>query len=142
MKCLVDTLNDLRNPERVELYSNVDEHSLLSTVTIAYFNLGAEYEHNNNISDALEAYEKVAAYAKQCNSTEMQRFAREAKQGVEKKLSVLEGALSRRSVMRDEGSVSKAFNDATHIKSIALSRRKRVTKGLAEDKRKQAASQM
>ena len=73
------TLNDLRDPQRVASYANVDEMSILATISIAYFNLGAEYEHSNSILDALEAYEKVIDYSHQCNNTHLQRFAREAK---------------------------------------------------------------
>ena len=45
---LEHTLQELSDPERVAHYTNIDEKSLLSTVTIAYFNLAAEYEHVKN----------------------------------------------------------------------------------------------
>ena len=122
-------MRDLRDPARIARYSNVDERSLLATLAIAYFNLGAECEHSNNISDALEAYEAVITCAAQSNSTDVLRFAKDAKRGLEKKLNDLEGTLTRRSVMRDEGAVRKAFHDPAHIARIDLRRMERGPRG-------------
>ena len=140
---LESTLSDLRDPTRVSHYSNVDERSLLATVAIAYYNLGAECEHSNDLIDALEAYERVVDYAQQCDSTDVLKFAKDAKRGLEKKLNELEGALSRRSVMRDEGSVMKAFHDSVHIARIDLDRMKRGAQHQADSQRQpRVASQM
>ena len=73
----------------------------------------------------------------------MLKFAKDAKRGLEKKLNELEGALSRRSVMRDEGSVMKAFHDSVHIARIDLDRMKRGAQHQADSQRQpRVASQM
>ena len=50
------TLQELNDPDRVAYYSNIDEKSLLSTITIAYFNLAAEYEHVKDFQKSLDSY--------------------------------------------------------------------------------------
>ena len=52
---LESTLADLSDPSRAGLYQNISKQSLISTVAIAHFNLGAEYEHVNNLQEALNS---------------------------------------------------------------------------------------
>jgi len=55
----------------------------------------------------------------------MNKQAKEAIELIENKLHTIDNTLTRRSVLREEHSVSRYFRDDEHIKEIDRSRRKR-----------------
>lgn len=55
----------------------------------------------------------------------MKKQAKEAIDLIENKLTSIDNTLTRRSIMREEHSVSRYFHDDEHIKEIDRSRRKR-----------------
>ena len=55
----------------------------------------------------------------------MKKQAKEAIDLIENKLTSIDNTLTRRSIMREEHSVSRYFRDDEHIKEIDRSRRKR-----------------
>ena len=85
---------------------------------IAQFNLAVEYEHLNELQDALDSYQQAIIYANQCNDEKIVYFAQEAIDKVQEKLTEQEGNLTRRSVMRDQKAATKYFNDTEHIREV------------------------
>ena len=109
---LESTRADLSDPTRAGLYSNINQQSLLSTIAIAYFNLGAEYEHVNNLEAALESQKKAIQLAEESKNVTLQSLASHAKEDIEIRLRNIQEKLERRSHMRSGAKI--VFSDSSH----------------------------
>ena len=94
VKHLEYTLAEIGDPKLVEFYSNVDKKSLLITTTIAYFNLAAEYEHSKDMVSAMQAYGKVVQYSQDSHLSELNQYAKDAQNKLQKRLDQIEGKSS------------------------------------------------
>ena len=54
---------------------------------IAQFNLAVEFEHLNELQDALDSYQQALIYANQCNDENIAIFAGEAIDKVKERLT-------------------------------------------------------
>ena len=113
-----NTIEDLEDPDKRDQYINVDHNSLLNTISIASFNLGAEHEHLNQLHEALDAYRMALEYSKRSNIETLQKIISQAIKKVQSRLAEIDGSLTRRSVMRDAKAAGRFFNDSEHIKEI------------------------
>ena len=109
---LESTRADLSDPTRAGLYSNINQQSLLSTIAIAYFNLGAEYEHVNNLEAALESQKKAIQLAEESKNVTLQSLASHAKEDIEIRLRNIQEKLERRSHLRSGAKI--VFSDSNH----------------------------
>ena len=64
-----------------------DGSSIQYTLMIAQFNLAVEFEHLNELQDALDSYQQALIYANQCNDENIAIFAGEAIDKVKERLT-------------------------------------------------------
>ena len=68
---LVETLSELHDEQTAREMGVQGQSILCSTITVALFNLGAEHEHLNCLSEALFSYQKAKNFAEKGDFLEL-----------------------------------------------------------------------